>query len=164
MRAAIAFGVCWAISCADAGNATTSCDLSSARQDFSYVSGMLGERCGTLDCHGQVGRPLRIYGSRGLRLDPNDTSGHGGTRAAEHEANLLAVVGLEPELTCAVLEAMGEEPNRLSLVRKPSGREAHKGGVVFATPDDDAATCLLCWLSGQVDRDACQRASQEKPE
>jgi hypothetical protein len=163
MRAQLAGALC-AIGCVDAAHATTSCDLSGARQDFSYVSGMLSERCGTLDCHGQVGRPLRFYGSRGLRLDPDDSSGHGGTRSAEHAANLLAVLGLEPELTCAVLEAHGDDPDRLSLVRKPSGGEAHKGDVVFATPDDAGSTCLLGWLSGQLDREACQRASEEKPE
>ena len=35
------------------------------------VSKFLERRCGTLDCHGQGGRPLRLYSGRGLRL-PND--------------------------------------------------------------------------------------------
>ena len=34
-------------------------------------------RCGSLDCHGQTGRNLRIWGCEGMRLDP-----HGASRSA----------------------------------------------------------------------------------
>jgi hypothetical protein len=35
---------------------------------FPSVSEVMERRCGTLDCHGQPSRPLRIYSSIGLRL------------------------------------------------------------------------------------------------
>jgi hypothetical protein len=139
------------------------CDLTAPREDFAPVSSMLGTHCGSLDCHGQLGRPLRLYNGRGLRLDPDDLSGHGGTRSAEHEANLRAVVGLEPELTCAVLDARGRDPARLSLVRKASGTEHHEGGVVLRS-GADGMNCLLGWLSGEVDQAECERAAEtERP-
>src|SRR5206468_7723502 len=34
----------------------------------TFVSPFLERKCATLDCHGQVGRPLRLYSGRGLRL------------------------------------------------------------------------------------------------
>ena len=38
------------------------------------VSRLLEKRCGTLDCHGQVGRSLRLYGQFGLRFVEGDAS------------------------------------------------------------------------------------------
>ena len=32
------------------------------------VDAFMEKRCGALDCHGQIGRPLRIYSSNGLRM------------------------------------------------------------------------------------------------
>lgn len=130
--------------------------------EFSIVGSMLGARCGSLDCHGQAGRPLRLYSGRGLRLDPEDVSGHGGTRTAEHAANLRAVVGLEPELTCEVFASGGAGVERLTLVRKATGSEHHVGGVVLPA-QSDGRECLLTWLAGQVETAACGRAAEERP-
>ena len=33
------------------------------------VSLFLERRCGSIDCHGQIGRGLRLYSDRGLRLE-----------------------------------------------------------------------------------------------
>ena len=131
---------------------------------FSQVSDMLGAHCGSLDCHGQAGRPLRLYSGRGLRLSRDDVSGHGGTRNAEHAANLLAVTALEPELTCEVLAAAGDDPERLSLVRKATGAEHHVGGEVLGRKSP-GRTCLLSWLAGQRDVTACELALEsERPQ
>jgi hypothetical protein len=149
--------------CADSA-AIEHCDLTAAGESFAALSGMLGARCGSSDCHGQLGRPLRIYSGRSLRLDPEDLSGHGGTRSAEHEANLRSVIGLEPELTCQVLRERGRDPERLSFLRKATGAEAHKGGAPLQM-QDDALDCLLGWFAGDLDADSCARASeQERPE
>ena len=49
----------------DPGLQVTACpDL----KTFSSVSPVLEQRCGSLDCHGNIARPLRIYGARGLRF------------------------------------------------------------------------------------------------
>lgn len=165
MRAAIVVSGVWlscGSGCYDVAD-HTACDSYGTRMSFAPVSNMLGARCGSLDCHGQTGRPLRIYSSRGLRLDPEDLSGHGGTRSAEHEANFLAVVSLEPELTCDVLRDHGRDPERLSLVRKSDGGEAHKGGAPLRGQQDGRA-CLLDWLAGTVDDERCALAAElERP-
>ena len=49
---------------------TTACvpfDPADPDDPFVVVSEVLERRCGTLDCHGQPARPLRIYGNTGLR-------------------------------------------------------------------------------------------------
>src|SRR5688500_12824977 len=64
------------------------------------VSNFMEKRCGSLDCHGHVGRPLRIYSDWGLRYrTENDGSrAKGGTTPEEQNENYYAVVGLEPDL------------------------------------------------------------------
>ncbi len=151
-----------------------------------FVSEFLTRRCGTLDCHGQPGRPLRIYGQRGLRL-PNQNGLRpvtGDTSEEEVAANYRAAVGLEPEVMNRVVAARAEdtcslkgEPetpclHHLLLVAKPlscnklsshgcGGGERgveHKGGPVIAF-GDDGYNCLKTWVQGITDPGACQRAA-----
>lgn len=109
---------------------------------------MLEARCGSLDCHGQAGRPLRIYGQSGLRLDPNDSPGGRPRTEAETLATYISVIGVEPEQMGAVASERGAEPTRLMLVRKAIGTERHKGGRVFTDESDPAYACLIAWLRG----------------
>src|SRR5262249_50408477 len=43
--------------------------------DFRPVSAVIERRCGTLDCHGSLARPMRIFGQYGLRESPSDAGG-----------------------------------------------------------------------------------------
>jgi hypothetical protein len=123
---------------------------------FELVSGVLGTGCGSLDCHGQVGRSLRIYSQAGLRLDPEAfPSLDGGTvSSVEIEANYQAVIALEPEVLALVLRDHGENPERLTLVRKGRGSESHKGGAAIAV-GSTSDRCILSWLSSALDETAC---------
>ena len=129
------------------------------------VSSFLENRCGTLDCHGQLGRPLRIFGKEGLRLSTADGGqnipGGSGTTADERYANYQAAVTLEPELMTSVVNNNGVGFDRLLLVRKPRQMERHKGGQVIV-PGDDGDTCLVTWIQGATDFDACDKATQIK--
>ncbi|AKV02282.1 hypothetical protein AKJ09_08945 [Labilithrix luteola] len=127
------------------------------RASFKPVANMLGHRCGSLDCHGSRYRNLRLYGYGGLRLDPTDRPDFPQTTDAEADADYEAVVGLEPEIMPEVVASKGADANRLTLVRKATGQEAHKGGQRIA-PGDSADTCLLSWLGGAVDTQACNAA------
>jgi hypothetical protein len=124
---------------------------------FPPVSAFLVHRCGSLDCHGAVGRNLRLVGHEGLRLDPGDLPGGSPTTAAEIGANYDSVVGLEPEVMKAVVEEQGARPERLTLVRKSRGTEHHKGGALV-TAGDAQDRCLTSWLAGAVDQSACTAA------
>jgi hypothetical protein len=124
------------------------------------VSRVLERRCATLDCHGQIGRPLRLYGQFGLRFvdDAGNIPGQAATTETEHQANYQAVIGLQPEIMSLVVSG-SSPPESLMLLRKPLQLERHKGGAVFVS-GDDAYNCITTWLAGQADFDACGRASQ----
>jgi hypothetical protein len=124
---------------------------------FGQVSPFLNHRCGSLDCHGAVGRNLRIFGHEGLRLEPTDVPGGSPTTAAEVKANYDSVVGLEPEVMSAVVEDGGANPERLTLVRKARGTENHKGGALIVVGDAQDR-CLTSWLAGALAQGACLAA------
>jgi hypothetical protein len=127
------------------------------RAPFPYVGQFLVHRCGMLDCHGSVSRNLRIYGSEGLRLSLTDLPlVPACTTGAEFDQDYESVVGLEPEVMSAVVEAHGADPERLSLVRKPMGLDDHKG-LTLIQPGDDGYVCLTSWLAGATDVAACLR-------
>jgi hypothetical protein len=129
--------------------------------EFPIVSQLLERRCGTLDCHGQPGRSLRIYGRYGLRKPSkadNPTYVPGGitpTTQDELDSNYHSVCGLEPE---KMADVVGKKASvdTLTLVRKPRLTEAHKGGRVLPQ-NGDGDKCLVSWIKGAVDLDACDR-------
>jgi len=131
------------------------------QNDFAMVSPVLEHRCATLDCHGQVGRPLRIYSGNGLRLpteDGGNIPGSSPTTQAEVTENYYAVIGLEPEEMTRV-EADEDPPRALLLLKKPLLLESHKGGPAFAPQGDPGEQCITSWiLGGGVDQAACTQA------
>lgn len=131
------------------------------REDFEAVSEVLHARCGSLDCHGQKARNLRIYGKNGLRLSPADRPGVDGgvTEESEHDANYASVVGLEPELTARVYAEHGDRPERLTLIRKARLEEHHEGRAA-APRGSEADRCVTSWLAGSLDSEACAAAAE----
>ena len=126
---------------------------------FTNVSPVFERRCGTLDCHGQVGRPLRIYSGLGLRL-PNDAGNAPGVNATtpdEIAANYRSVIGLEPEEMSRV-EAGEDPPTDLLILAKPLMLEAHKGGAQIVS-GDSADLCITSWLLNGVDQAPLDTAS-----
>jgi hypothetical protein len=126
------------------------------------VSVVFEKRCGSLDCHGNIGRNMRIYSERGLRL-PNDAGllpGQGNTTIDEITANYQSITTLEPEQMNIVLN--GGDPYQLLVLKKPLQLERHKGGRVIIK-GDDAETCISSWLQedaalAPINKDACTRA------
>jgi len=141
---------------------TTEVDGPDFQQFKEAVNPYLEVRCGSLDCHGQRGRPLRVYSGRGLRLesDAGNISGGGtGTSADEIYENWLSAVGLEPEHMRRVVEEGGFNPERLMLVTKPRDEVKHKGGRVVSRGDEEGDKCMTSWLAENVDKTACARAA-----
>lgn len=128
------------------------------------VSAMMERRCGSLDCHGYIRRPMRLYSKNGLRLIPDapdalqNEPGGADTTPAERAANYRAVTGVEPEKTQDVANQVAA-PDTLLIYKKPLGIEGHKGGTPI-NKGDDSETCLVSWLSGHTDFGACGKASQ----
>lgn len=124
---------------------------------FPAVSDALAHSCGSLDCHGQVGRNFRMYWANGLRLAPGARPGEGVTSADEYQATYRSLIALEPFTLDLVIKK--EIPvDKLTLVRKARGSESHKGGGQIAA-GSDADRCLTSWLLGALDAEACKRAT-----
>jgi hypothetical protein len=122
------------------------------------VGDFLERRCGTLECHGQMGRNLRIWGATGMRLSDADIPAFTKpTTADEYRATYRSLVGLEPTVMSAVVDGRGG-PELLTFVRKARGLEAHKGGQLIMAGDDQDV-CVTSWLSGKINTMACQNAS-----
>ena len=158
--AAVLAGAGLAQGCTDLGAApTVECP---SFEEFRTVSPLLEQRCGTLDCHGNTARPLRLYGQYGLRYAPDgDEELFSGNLAApttdlEIERNYFSVCGIEPEKMEMVTS--GAEPaDTLTLVRKPRLTEKHKGGRIWneGKPED---RCLVSWIEGDFNPQDCARA------
>ena len=125
--------------------------------EFERVAPFVESSCGTLDCHGQLARPMRVYGERGLRLSSGDVAGGEATTPQERDATLRSLCALEPERTAKALagQLAAEE---LLVVGKGRGEVEHKGGQLMV-PGDDADRCMTSWLSGAADLVACDRVA-----
>lgn len=121
-------------------------------------------QCGTLDCHGQLGRPFRLFAQNGLRAanDAGNVAGGNGETPDELYANYVSLVGLEPEEMSRVV-AGDDVPTHLLVVKKPRGIEGHKGGVRMLE-GDPLDLCLTSWLGSasgeaQFDQKNCTAAA-----
>lgn len=129
------------------------------------VSEFMERRCGALDCHGQVGRPLRIYSQLGLRLraGPDGARDVSATTPEERLQNYFSVVGLEPESIGDTVRTQGDYID-YQLLLKPldesGGGVRHKGGPVLRMSDTDPGwMCLHGWISGRHDPAQCRAAT-----
>lgn len=128
---------------------------------FELVAPVVEASCGTLDCHGQTARPLRIYGERGMRLAAADLPGEAETTVAERIASRRSICSLQPEQMARVVA--GEAgADALLLVQKARAEVHHKGGAPVAAGDATDA-CITSWLEGAVDSQACAAAPVPDP-
>jgi hypothetical protein len=116
------------------------------------VHPILEVRCGSLDCHGREGRPLRLYTRTGLRLAglarTSDLS------PAEVEDNIASLGAVDPD---------GMGLDNLNLTKPLIGRIAHVGGDIWLDPADPEVVCLSTWLDGSADSAACSAALSGLP-
>ena len=129
-----------------------------SRDDFPAVGQVLAVHCGTLDCHGDAARNLRIYSIYGLRLDENDVTGFGGTTDGELDRTYESISTIEPERLSRIVRAGGSGAGDWLVLGKGRGIQHHAGGsrLVVGQPAD---TCLLLWIAGRSDavfEEACQ--------
>lgn len=129
-----------------------------SRPEFNPVADAMQLHCGTLDCHGQVGRNMRLYGQFGLRLNPQDDPLTEPTSDAEYDASYWAVVALEPEIMTKVVQQQSSATT-LTMIRKPLGIELHKGGILMKD-GDSLDLCLVGWLVGRPAAASCLTVAQ----
>lgn len=117
----------------------------------SEVHPYLERRCATLDCHGDPGRPLRLYAETGLRALGRDRDLP--LDAEELAANVASIAGVDPVT----------DPDRDVMLLKPLAIDAggmhHIGGDdIWADRSDPGYVCVREWLAGNPPGDACTRA------
>lgn len=157
----VAAGVVALVACVDQGRVPLEpLDDDRYAQD---VQPYVGVACATLDCHGDPGRPLRLYAELGLRagdaLRPRALS-----EAVEAEPlsaqeladNVLAFRAI------AAAHRNGDEELALSkpLARSAGGAE-HVGGDIFDSTEAPGHRCLQAWIAGEPDDGACDDARAE---
>ncbi len=116
----------------------------------------VGYRCSSLDCHGDMGRMLRVYAEQGLRLDVGlrDKS-----ISIEEIRDTLRSFAAFDDLTIPIRQ----NPILLKALAPSAGGMAHKGGDVWESREDPGYLCLLAWLEGNsaepAARQACMQAT-----
>ncbi len=124
------------------------------------VAPVFERRCGSIDCHGNPYRAMRIYGQNGIRL-PNDAglaAGSGATTPEEVAATYDSIISVEPEQMILVASHQAD-PYSLLILKKPLQIEAHKGGPALFK-GDDSETCISSWVSGKTNTTACTNGAQ----
>jgi hypothetical protein len=102
------------------------------------VHPILEARCATLDCHGDPGRPLRLYAETGLRARA-ELRGQPITMD-ELAENVRAIAGVDP----------GAPADSSLVLGKPlADRYAHVGGWLWRSLDEPQPACLRGWLDGR---------------
>ena len=142
---------------ADDSTATTTLPEYGTVDDFTaYVQPVLAAGCASLDCHGDPGRPLRLYSLNGLRqmdeLRGEDES------ESEMTANMLSIAGLDPGA-----EQIEDHLLLLKPLAVAAGGFHHVGGDLWADQGEPAYRCLHSWFrTGTSDSETqaiCQLAA-----
>ena len=97
-------------------------------------------RCATLDCHGSVERPLRMFAETGLRA--SDPLRGQPITPDELAANVAAATAVDD----ASVPVDGSV-----ILLKPLGAMKHTGATVWPSLEDPEATCVRGWLAGTSD-------------
>lgn len=123
----------------------------------AYVHPLFEGSCATLDCHGDPGRPLRLYSATGLRIRGDLRAAPGMTMTeltdeelADNVQSIAAIDVDEPDVDARFL--------LLKPLSNTGGGIHHYGGQIWSGTDDVAYRCVHGWLLGTVDVDACAAA------
>lgn len=110
------------------------------------VQGYVAPRCATLDCHGDEGRPLRLYGEVGLRQFADGVVDRDAPlTTAELEENALSAANVDPGAPTVDAHLLLLKP-----LAESAGGAQHEGEEIWADRDDPGYLCLRAWLAGEV--------------
>lgn len=113
------------------------------------IQAFVGPGCASIDCHGDRGRPLRLYAEFGWRAAPQL---RGTPITAEEIADNVAAFATMP-----AARVLGKP------LDEGAGGMKHVGGDLWQTSSDPAYACMQAWLDGAADSSACAAAAAEAP-
>lgn len=120
----------------------------------SELQEYVGIRCGSLDCHGDMGRTLRIYAQDGLRLREGLRFATLDLEEVQHNVRSFSAFPSEN----------ADPSNNLILLKGlavDAGGIAHKGDEVWSSPEAAGYRCIAAWLEGVSAAAACAEAGAE---
>ncbi len=130
-------------------------EVTGDRDDWAtHVQPYVAIRCGTLDCHGDPGRPFRVYAEEGLRI--------GSDREAmltdrEIDENVASAIGVGPH------DDIASHPLLMEPLDPGAGGWDHVGLAVWYGQDEPGYLCLRGWLEGADIGADCAMATAEVP-
>jgi hypothetical protein len=99
--------------------------------------------CATLDCHGDPGRPLRMYSELGLRRDPTLR-----TQAVSEARPAQPLTAEELADNLAAFGAVSDVgPRHMALLKPLAGHVHHLGGTLWPNEEAPGYLCLRGWLA-----------------
>ena len=146
-----ALGTAVLASCAVAPQAELAHQSAETASYATELHPILEARCATLDCHGDPGRPLRLYADTGLRA--RDDLRDAPMTDDELAANVAALFGVDPFAESAAEQLVLLEPLAVS-----AGGVHHEGDDIWSSREDPGYRCVASFLEGEVDRAACADA------
>lgn len=120
---------------------------------FNVVADALQKHCGTLDCHGNNARNMRLFGYYGIRQFDKDRVNFTATTPAEYEMTYQSVITIDPERLSRIVASGGAGIDKWLVLSKGRGTEHHKGGARLA-PGGAADTCLVSWVLARSEADS----------
>jgi len=140
--------------CNDTGIEEVPLTVGDSASYATEVQTYVGYRCASLDCHGDMGRTLRIYAERGLR--GQDVLRNQRISTPEIEENLLSFAAFD-----SLGGPIAEHQILLKALAVSAGGMAHEGGAVWSDTDAPGYRCVAAWLSGLSTDTAAQAACAE---
>ncbi|MGE0787525.1 MAG: hypothetical protein AB7S26_17760 [Sandaracinaceae bacterium] len=123
----------------------------------TYIHPLFEGSCATLDCHGDEGRPLRLYSETGLRITDDLRTAPG-----EPTIPVTAEELVDNVHAIAIVDVDHPIVEERFLLLKPlsnvGGGVHHYGGRIWTGVDDPAYRCVRSWLEGAIDAPACDEA------
>ena len=109
-----------------------------------HVHAYVTMACGALHCHGDSGRPLRIYSELGLRIEP-------GLRTIpvdiDHPPTPITDEELQENVTAfSTVSPLQAGLKHFALQKPLAGAVDHVGGDLFKSTTDPGYLCLRSWL------------------
>jgi hypothetical protein len=151
---ALLLSLLFAAAC-DVGQGQVPVEVTADPDDWAmHVQPYVALRCGTLDCHGDPGRPFRIYSEEGLRMSADRELP---LTDLEIDETMTAGLGVSP------LGDIESHPLLLEPLHPDAGGWHHQGDPVWLSRDDPGYACLHDWLSGADPSTSCAAAFDVVP-
>ncbi len=129
--------------CNDLDRPPTDLELGDEASFSANVQAYIGAGCGSLACHGDLGRAFRIHAELGLRLTPQLREQP--ISSGEILSNLASIAALSPRSIPASEHLILKKGLAIQ-----AGGFAHEGDDIWPDTDDPGYLCVLAWLEGRT--------------